>query len=420
MNILYVVPYTPSRIRVRPYNLIRQLSSSGHRVTVLTSWTSDEEKQVVERLKAACDHVEAVYLPRWRSVLNCVLALPGQAPLQYVYSWSSELAHRVIRLASQADVVHVEHLRGARYGVFAMSTDRGSRAPIVWDSVDCISHLFEQASRKSRRRLSRMLAHFELPRTRQGEGWLLDRFAKVLVTSPIDREMLGRLRLSRDREVRGMGDSALVEPARHQNGIVVVPNGVDLDHFVPSDTMRDADLLVFTGKMSYHANITAAAHLIESVMPLVWTSRPSARLMIVGKDPPRMIRRLAESHGPRIKVTGEVPDLRPFLAMAALAVFPIQYGSGLQNKALEAMACATAVVTTPQGVAGLEAKSGQGVLIEERPEGLARCVVRLLGDSHEREAIGRAGRRYVESHHQWSDVAARLEEVYVEAIDSGR
>src|SRR5690606_32012470 len=122
--------------------------------------------------------------------------------------------------------------------------------------------------------------------------------------------------------------------------------GVDLDYFQPQDLARNPKRLIFSGKMSYHANIAAAEDLSEKIMPLVWQAEPQANLQIVGKDPAPVILELGEKHN--ISVTGYVPDLRPYLAQAAIAVSTVRYGVGIQNKVLEAMAMATPVVCSPQ------------------------------------------------------------------------
>ncbi len=84
MNILYVVPYVPNRIRVRPFQLIKVLGQLGHRVTVFTLWIDESEREDVEALRNYCAHVIAFRMPRWRSFWNCLRALPGKAPLQAV------------------------------------------------------------------------------------------------------------------------------------------------------------------------------------------------------------------------------------------------------------------------------------------------------------------------------------------------
>lgn len=95
MNILFIVPYVPNLIRVRPYNLIRHLAAHGHEVTVLTLWSTEAERADAEALKQHCHRVVALPLPRWRSLWNCLRALPTPVPLQAVYCWQPALARRL-------------------------------------------------------------------------------------------------------------------------------------------------------------------------------------------------------------------------------------------------------------------------------------------------------------------------------------
>ena len=407
MRILYIVPYIPNLIRVRPYNLIRHLAARGHEVTVLTLWTTEQEQADAQALKKHCHRVVSLPLPRWRSLWNCLRALPTHLPLQAVYCWHPNLISQLSTLNSQLsslqpqpfDVVHVEHLRGARYGLHLQSpiSNLKSQIPIVWDSVDCISYLFEQAARDSRSAFGRLVTRLELGRTRRYEGWLAGQFDSVLVTSETDRQALETLHASRFTQ--------------HAPPITVLPNGVDLAYFIPTDEPREPDTLIFSGKMSYHANVTAALYLVHDIMPHVWAQRPDVKVWIVGKDPPREITNLKTSHQP-IAVTGTVPDIRPYLRRATAAVVPTPYGAGIQNKVLEAMACGTPVVASPQAVSALQVVQGQDLLVRRAPREFARDILRLLEDRELASRLGAAGRHYVEENHNWDVVTGKLEETY--------
>jgi len=92
-------------------------------------------------------------------------------------------------------------------------------------------------------------------------------------------------------------------------------------------------------------------------MPLVWEKRPDVKVWIVGKDPsPRL---LAYAQNPNIQVTGTVDDMRPYLKKATLSAAPISYGVGIQNKVLEAMACAAPVIASQQAVSALGVEAGK-------------------------------------------------------------
>ena len=161
----------------------------------------------------------------------------------------------------------------------------------------------------------------------------------------------------------------------------------------------------------------ATLHLINEIMPQVWAHKPQVRVQLVGKDPPAGLRARAEADS-RIEVTGTVPLMPEYLRQASLAVAPVPYGAGIQNKVLEAMACGIAVVASPQAVSALAAVPGRDILVGETAEQQANAILRLLGDANLRGQVGRNGRTYVESHHDWEKIVVQLEGVYQHAIES--
>ncbi len=413
LRILFITPYLPSLIRVRPFNLIKYLAERGHAVTLLALEPPGEDRSGLEQLQSWCRDVRTVRLPGWQILLNGLWALPGRTPFQAAYSRSGAMAALIRRTLTENkfDVVHLEHLRGAELGQVV----QGAR--IVFDSVDSISLLFEQVCQSGPNWRSRALARLDLARTQRYEGRLLDRYARVLVTSRRDRDALAELSaLAAGSPLRFVHsvDPRQVLPQDRADRLVVLPNGVDLDYFQPLAEPREPATIVFSGKMSYHANVAAALDLARQVMPFVWQQFPAARLVLAGKDPSAEIAALAAD--PRITVTGTVADLRPYLGRATVAVLPIRYSVGIQNKVLEAMAMATPVVSTPHAVAALQLQPGREGMVGETPQAMAEAVVALLANDSLRQQMGRAGRRYVENHHDWRSAAGRLEWIYREVM----
>ncbi|MDM8528220.1 glycosyltransferase [Anaerolineales bacterium HSG24] len=389
LHILFISPYLPSMIRVRPYNFLKYLAQHQHKITLVALEPSGEDQSGLVELRRWCHQVHLVTLPRWRPFWNALSALPSRTPLQAAYSRSPEMTARLKQLQqqNQFDVVHVEHLRGAEL------SQAINDIPVVFDSVDSITLLFERVLAAGPNLKSRFLAWLDLSRTRHYEGRLQEKFKRVLVTSPLDREALERISSNKN------GDR-----------LVVLPNGVDLDYFQPMDLERAPSTVIFTGKMSYHANIAAGLDLATKVMPLVWQDMPTAKLVIAGKDPSAELRALTSDS--RIDVTGTVPDLRPYLAQATIAVTPIRYGVGIQNKVLEAMAMATPVVSSPQAVSALQLKAEEDVMVAEKPPEMAQAIIKLFNNPTRQQQIGQAGRTYVETHHDWNMAAKRLDETY--------
>lgn len=392
MKIAYVVGYVPNLIRTRPYNLIKQLVELGHDVTVFTLGSGVQDQKDAESLRSRVANLYYQEQPVWYSLWNCLKAVPSRTALQTVYSWNPRLAKRLVDLLSihgTFDVVHVEHLRGSLYGRYVKS--KLPHVPVVWDSVDCISYLYEQASTNSTDGFGKYVTRFELDRTRTEERKLLVEVDHVLITTEKDRKELLELAL----------------PGARLAPISILSNGVDLEFFHPNpDIQRDAETLVFSGKMSYHANVSMVKFLVTEIMPRVWAKHPKVQLVIVGKDPTRDIRALGTDS--RITVTGTVDDIRPYLWKATVAVVPLVYGAGIQNKILEAMSCGTPVVTTSKTLSSLGVTPGRELMVADGVDAFSQTVLELIDDQVTRLKVGNAGMDYVRVNHNWRVIAERL------------
>ena len=422
MRILFIVPYTPNLIRVRPYNLIKHLAALGHNIVLLTTYADAGEKAQLAELSTICERVEAVRLERWRSLLNCVKVLPTKQPLQSVYCWQPELVSKLETLYSDVtkddanafDVVHVEHLRGALYGLHWQKLQQNDtrKIPVVWDSVDCISYLFKQAIENSNDKFGRWATRLDLHRTERFEQSAPMRFTHTTVTSALDKqafvELADAAKVPRRRTEVSAHNNAPTNATA--SNISVVHNGVDLIYFQPGQADRQQQTIVVSGKMSYHANVAMVSHLIENIMPLVWQQRPDVRVDVVGRDPTPALRTLGEH--PQVNIVGSVPDIRDYLQRATIAVAPVQYGAGIQNKVLEAMACGTATIASPKAVAALDVTSGNQLLVGGDSAEFANHIINLLNDPTERARLERAGRNFVEQNHNWHVIAKQLASIY--------
>ncbi len=404
MRILFLAPYVPSPLRVRPFQLIRALARQGHTVQFVAQARDAQELRQAETLRAVGNvSGRAVPLSRLRPWLNCSRALFTGEPLWVAHGRSREFfqAARQAWEATRAEVVHVEHVRSlSLLPLLQEIKDAAGRPGLVFDGVDCISELFRQYARGSSSLHRRLLYRRETTRMERFEPAAVSLFDRAVITTASERDALAGL----------MG--------KEGDKVKVVPNGVDLEYFYPTEEAAQPDTLLFTGKMSFYNNAEAARYFIREVFPLVKARRPAARLIVAGADPPADLQRLAAR--PDIEITGYVEDLRPHFRRAAVVVCPMLTAVGVQNKALEAMAMGKPVVATPLSCRALNARIGEELLAADGPEAFARAVVDLLEKPEAAKHMGRQARAYVEREHSWEESARRLAAIYAEAVALSR
>ena len=199
-----------------------------------------------------------------------------------------------------------------------------------------------------------------------------------------------------------------------RNHVAVVPNGVDLEHYVPRAGTWEPTSVAFVGAMDYAPNADAAQFLAHEVWPLVRAAEPAARLFIVGRQPGPAVAALDGRDG--ITVTGTVDDVRPYVWRSAATIAPLRFASGLQNKVLQSLAMEVPVVATPAATAGLPSGEGEGVVVAETPAGLAEAILRLMRDPERRSALGARGRRFVLATYRWERAIELLEDVLKRAV----
>ncbi|MBA2690253.1 MAG: TIGR03087 family PEP-CTERM/XrtA system glycosyltransferase [Burkholderiales bacterium] len=190
-----------------------------------------------------------------------------------------------------------------------------------------------------------------------------------------------------------------------------VKNGVDAHFFSPEHTFVSPysaaeQPIVFTGAMDYWPNVDAVEWFADEVFPKVKQQRPQASFYMVGARPAPSLQRLKGFPG--VTITGSVPDVRPYIAHARLAVAPLRIARGVQNKVLEAMAMAKTVVVSPQAAAGIAAKAGEEYVLAADSEEFAAAITELL-NADARHVIGKAARARVLADYSWSANLARLD-----------
>ncbi|MBE3560370.1 MAG: glycosyltransferase [Ktedonobacteraceae bacterium] len=377
MNLLMVSPHLPDPswgAGTRSYHLLKALARE-HTVSLLA--LTDGTVRMSETAIPGLASVHQVVLPASRlrkRAQQLMSILRGRSYLLDFY-FLEEVQRELDSLfaAGRYDAVLFESVFMAGYRLPA-------GLPAIIDQHNIEYELLQRTFRREKNWLrkwynwweSRMLKPVELERCRKAQA--------ILVTS--ERECF------------------LLKGEIPQGVIEVVPNGVDIESFSADGEQQEVvHRLVFTGTMNYYPNIDAVLFFVRECWPLIRSQVPDATWHIVGKSPPPEVVKLAELPG--VTVTGAVPDVRPYLAQAAVAIVPLLIGSGTRLKILEALAMRKAVVSTSLGCEGLTVTPGEHLVVADQPENFARAVVDLLQHTEKRVALGNAGRALVEASYSW-------------------
>ncbi len=393
MKILFIAPRFPYPLiqgdRLLCYHRLRTLSQK-HEVTLLTFYQSPQELDYLSEILPFCQSIKTVYLPRWKSLSNCIRDLFfSQLPLQVSYYLLDAFQSELDRLISieKFDVIHYLLLRMAEYRI-------NPDIPQIIEVVDSMQ-LNLQTRIPLEPLLKRYLYQVELKRIASYENQLYRRFKKIVVCGEKDAQLL----------------------SLNQEYIAIVPTGTDIESF-RADSTQNKDCstidLVFTGKMSYAPNIHAVRWFINNCWKSLKQELPDIQLTIAGADPPPEI--IKFDGIPGIKVTGFVPSIVDVLNAANITIAPMQSGSGMQCKILEAMSCGLPVITTSIGLGSIKAKVGEEILVADSPVEFVNAIVKLSQNHERMQQIGIKARTFVEQKHSWETGASMLEDIYAEVI----
>jgi sugar transferase (PEP-CTERM/EpsH1 system associated) len=396
VKILYVchrLPYPPTRGgKIRPFNTIRHLARA-HEVTVASLAHSADEARQGAALREHCHALIVERTDRLSRLLRAAACLPTRRPSTMGYFHSPRLARRIREAIAQVgfDLVMAHSSSMAGYVV---SATRSARIADFGD-VDSQKWLaYAQFKPLPAAWVYRIEAH----KLQREEVRLAAGFDLCTCTTRAERDTLAAL--------------------APQTPVDWYPNGVDTDSFRPTTAPYDGDAICFVGRMDYYPNQQAMLEFCRDTWPLIRAVRPATRLTIVGAEPSRAVRRLAELPG--VSVTGTVPDVRPLVAGTAVSVAPLRIARGTQNKILESMAMGLPVVCTALAARGVDAVPGEHLLTADQPRECADAVLHLLNDRAARDRLAQAGRARVETHHAWAASMRQLDAIIARCLAARR
>ncbi len=256
------------------------------------------------------------------------------------------------------------------------------------------AQIFERHAKTDRTWLRRQIMYRQWQKMLKYEAAAGDKFHRAIAVSDQDREFF-------EREYGW-------------NHVDVIDTAVDVDYFDPRPEAEVANRVAFVASMDWLPNQDGAAWFVERVWPLLRQDFPDLNFQIVGRNPSPMVRNLAQADG--VEVLGTVPDVRPYLAEAAVVVVPLLVGGGTRIKIYEAMAMNKPVVSSTIGAEGLKVTHDTDILLADTVEACAEAVRRLLENPEERHRIGKAAGQLVRENFTAEQVARQFEAVCQKTI----
>lgn len=394
-EILFLVhraPWPPDRgDRIRSWHMFEALAKLAPVHVAALADNADDAAAAREKMAPLCNSVAIEVRKASRPVALIQAVLHGE-PVSNRLFRSAALARHVDNLVEQGGITHIV----AFSGQMAQYIPAAFGGAVLMDFVDVDSAKFATYAEQDKS---------------QPLNWVHKREARVLgaYEAEVARKVDASLFVSEAEAALFRAQSGL-----GADKVLAVENGIDTVRFDPASQFDavgtgEGPLAVFTGQMDYRPNIDAVRWFAKDILPLIRQRHPQAGFAIVGRAPTDEVRALAALPG--VTVTGEVPDVRPWLAAADAVVAPLLLARGVQNKLLEAMAMARPVVASAAAATGIEASPGEHMFVADGAAAMADAVCQVFDDQAAAAKMGNAARAQMIARYGWDARLAPLGEL---------
>ena len=386
--LVHRIPFPPNKgDKIRSYHLLKHLAQH-YKVHLGTFVDDDDDWQYVPTVQELCATSHFAKLNPLLGRVRSLGALLAKRSLSLDYYRDASMKEYVDRSVREHKIDRILIFSSA----MAQYAERYPQARRVVDFVDVDSDKWRQYAEKKSFPMNWLYRHEATQLLAYERKVARECDASLFVSAP-EADLFRKLAPESDARIGFFN------------------NGVDTDYFSPerhydSPYVEGERALVFTGAMDYWPNIDAVQWFATEVFPQLLAQTPALRFYIVGARPAPAVQALAQQAG--IVVTGTVPDVRPYIAHAEVAVAPLRVARGIQNKVLEAMAMARPVVVSSQALEGIDAQAGHELILAEDAAAFISTVGALLRQPD--NAVGPAARANVQRQYSWPSKLARIEE----------
>jgi polysaccharide biosynthesis protein PslH len=395
MKILMLVPYLPtitmSGGQTRWYNIIKHLAKK-HDITLFSLIKDDSEMQFVPELKKYCKKVKVFKRPQkpW-TLRNIILSVFGPFPLLVIRNQSLEERREIKKELEREkyDLIHAETF-------YVMPHLGKTNVPTILVEQTIWHNVYKHYVDNEVHPLLKPFYLQDVVKIKYWERYYWGKADRLFGVSHEDRLVMTKL-----------------VPKKK---VGIIPNGVDTNYYDQKKILKKYPPRILYGVTNFEwlQNQEATEILIKQVWPLLKKRVPYAKIWIVGRKIPDWVKNEVKTG--EVVITENIPDARDAYKGASVMVAPIKGAGGTRLKVLEAMAAGLPVVSTKVGVAGLNLKDGENVMIADDPKSIAEKAVKLLIDKNLAKKIGKKGRDHVRKHFDWESIVKLHDPIYKELI----
>ena len=363
--------------KLRSYHQIKELSIQNDIYLISLSESKVSERSIVE-LNKYCKSVHVYHISLINRIFNLFKTLINNRPFQVNYFYHQKIQKKI---NSNISIINPDHIICQLVRTALYVKDEHS-IPKTIDYMDALSKGLERRITISKF-WQKPFVKMESQRMKRFENLAFEFFNNHIIISSSDRDEIAHI---------------------NNKNIEIIPNGIDSNYFKKITTNKIYDL-IFIGNLSYIPNIEAAKYISKTIFPILKEKIPNIRILISGSNPSKKVLRLANKN---IKISGWVDDIRETYCSGKVFFAPMNLGSGLQNKLLEAMSLGIPCITSNLCNESLGGTHMKNIIIGNSAEEYISQILNILSNSELMSDIGKNGSEYVNKKFSWENSNKKL------------
>lgn len=394
-KVLYLttrLPYpTIGGDKLRMFNILKQLKKQGHKITLVSLVTTDDDLEASYKNNEFFDELIPVNFDKKLAYLNAVKAVFNDKPFIVEYFYSKAMQKVVDRLIKENnfDIITGYMIRIAPY------LEKHKDKNIIIDFVDAVSMMYERRIKNVQSIWDKFKIGIEYLKVKNYEKKCTKIFKMQTVISQTDKDF--------------------IEQFAKKSNIKIIGNGVDTEYYKPIDFPKENNIC-FVGSMQYIPNSEAAIYFATKIFPLIKKEIPNAKFKIIGANPRKDLFDAVKGID-NIEITGKVEDVREYMKDCKVSVCPVKIAGGIQNKILEAMSMGIPVITTPEGAEGIDENESILYIANTNEEYSKKTISLLENQSRTNEKINN-GRNFVIKNFSWDKVGIDYNNLIKEELNA--